>query len=81
MEKGNGCFASCQEIICIYFFKYMGPKTSASLRLVTKLILKACVWLILLQEVAAVAPYGIRLIDKLIYQLNRLADIYLSFYY
>ncbi len=53
MEEGYRCFASCQEIICIYFFKYMGPKTSASLRLVTKLILKACVWLILLQEVAA----------------------------
>lgn len=33
--------------------KHIGPKTSASYRLVTKLILKACVWLILLQEVTA----------------------------
>lgn len=65
----------------LLFFKYMGPKTSASLRLVTKLILKACVWLILLQEVAAWASIWLRLIDKLIYQLNRLADTYLSFYY
>lgn len=59
----------------------IGPKASASYRLVTKLILKACVWLILLQEVTAWASIWLRLIDKLIFQLNRLAETYLSVYY
>lgn len=65
----------------VYSNKYIGPRTSASYRLVTKLILKACVWLILLQEVTAWASIWLRLIDKLIYQLNRSADTYLSVYY
>lgn len=39
--------------VVFIFLKHMGPKTSASFRLVNKLILKACVWLILLQEIAA----------------------------